>query len=1202
MFTRILHRPALAIVISIMFLFLGVLGIETLPKSQFPDIVPPTVEVAIAYPGASANVLVDSVLIPLEQSINGVQNMRYIVSDATSAGEATIRIFFEPGTDPNINVVNVQNRVNIMLNRLPPLVVREGILVSQVVPSMLMYVNIYSTDPSADQKFLYNFANVKVMPVIKRIQGMGLPRNLGNRSFAMRVWLNPDRLRAYNLSTEDVMKALSEQSVIGSPGRLGQATGMTSQSREYVLTYIGRYNKPEQYESIILKANPEGEILRLKDVGKVELGSEFFDIYSDINGHPACSIILKQAPGSNAATVIKEIKKELEQIKKESFPPGMDYELAYDVSSFLDASIDKVLHTLVEAFILVSLVVYMFLGDLRSTLIPTLAVPVSLVGTFFFLRLFGLSINLITLFAMVLAIGVVVDDAIVVVEGTHAKMAAKHLSPYRATMEVMQEISGAIIAITLVMTAVFIPVTFIPGPVGTFYRQFGIAMATAIMLSGLVALTLTPVLCAMILKPHSHAHTSQVKKQRGLWVILLYVVGGLLVLGGVTYLAYYLWGPVGLLLILLPFVRRPFERAFEKVTGGYTAILRRIATRRTLTMAVVGGFCAGIVVVNTKLATGFIPGEDQGIIYAVLQTPPGSTLEYTNAKSQELEAIAKEVEEVTSVTSLAGYEVLTEGRGSNAGTCLINLKNWSDRERTARQIIQELEKKCRRLTNVKLEFFEPPAVPGFGAAGGFAMRLLDKTNSTTADYKRLGEVTDKFMDALRKRKELKNLFTFYTADYPQYELIINNDVAMQKGVSIGKALDTLNILIGSTYEQGFVLFNQFYKVYVQALPEFRRLPADLDNLFVKSDRGEMVPYSAFMRIKKQQGLNEITRYNLYPSAAIQGAPAPGYSSGQALKAIQEVAAETLPRGYSIGWEGLSYDESRKGNESVYIFLIVVAFVYLILVGQYESFLLPLTVILSLPIGVFGSFFFLQATGLANDVWAQIGLIMLVGLLGKNAILIVEFAVQRRREGVPVHEAAIEGGKLRFRPIQMTSFAFIAGLIPLVVATGAGAIGNRTLGTSGVGGMLVGTVLGVLVIPGLYYLFGRIADGRKLLKDETDEPLSERIEQKREAEASFKREAVVEPKREIEDFFKLEAERFFERMKQELAPAFNKPPKDGEVHTSHLTNRPQEATMEVPLEAENQIANALVAVAMSGSDLITAEDPSTRVEQVTEKAN
>ena len=1045
--------------------------------------------------------------------------MRIITSSATSAGEAAIIIYFEPGTDPNINVVNVQNRVNIVLFQLPPLVVREGILVSQVVPSMLMYVNIFSTDPKADQKDLFNFANVYVMPRLKRIKGMGIPRNLGNRIFAMRIWLDPDRMRAYNLSSEDVMKALSEQSIIGSPGRLGQATGKTSQSIEYVLTYIGRFSKPEQYETIILKANPDGQLLRIKDIGTVELGPQFFDIYSDINGFPAASVVLKQAPGSNAAEVIEQIKEELKQIKKESFPPHMDYEFAYDVSKFLDASIEKVLHTLLEAFILVSLVVYMFLGDLRSTLIPTLAVPVSLIGTFFFLLLLGISINLITLFALVLAIGIVVDNAIVVVEAVHVKMAQKHLSPYRATLEVVHEISGAIIAITLAMTSVFIPVTFIPGAVGTFYRQFGITMATSIILSGLVALTLTPVLCAMILKPHDHtgpdsdtsdtdpqthtiedgtdSHTNN-GKGRADWGSSCFLrLGGLLVLGGITYVAYALWGAVGFLLILLPFVQGPFDRAVEKVTGGYAAFLRRIVTRRALTSFIVIGFGYVIYVVNTQLATGFIPGEDQGIIYAVLQTPPGSTLEYTNEKSQDLEKIAKQIKEVASVTSLAGYEVLTEGRGSNAGTCIINLKPWSERKRTARQIIVDLEEKCRRMSNVRLEFFEPPAVPGFGTAGGVSMLVLDKTFS--ADYQRLGDVTETFMAALKKRKEVSNLFTFYAANYPQYELIINNDVAMQKGVSIKAAMDNLNILIGSTWEQGFIRFNFFYKVFVQAKPEFRRYPEDLDNLFVKNDKGEMVPYSAFMTIKKKQGLNEITRYNLYTSAAIQCAPAKGYSTGQAIQAIKEVGKKTLPPGFDVGWSGLAYDEARKGNEAVYIFLIVIFFVYLVLVAQYESFVLPLAVILSLPVGLFGSFFFLQAMGLANDVYAQIGLVMLVGLLGKNAILIVEFAVQRRREGVSLEEAAVEGAKLRFRPIQMTSFAFIAGLVPLVVATGPGAIGNRTIGTAAAGGMLTGTVIGVLVIPGLYYLFGRIADKRSLISGEADEPLSEVFEhQSREA--------------------------------------------------------------------------------------------------------
>ncbi|HWG43281.1 MAG TPA: efflux RND transporter permease subunit [Gemmataceae bacterium] len=1059
MFAKFLHRPALAIVISVFILILGGLGIKSLPVSQFPAVAPPSVVVSVSYPGASAEVLVDSVLIILEQAINGVQDMRYMASSATSAGEATIQIIFKPGTDPNVAVVNVNNRIAIVKNRLPPIVEREGIIVMQAMTSMLMYVNVYSTDKSIDQNFLYNYVTVNVLPEIKRSQGIGSATILGNRAYAMRLFLNLDRMRAYNLSSDDVMKAVKEQSMIGSPGRLGQATGKTSQTVEYVLTWIGRYNKPEQYENIILKANPKGEILRLKDVAKVELGSSFYDLYSDMDGNPSAAIVLKQSPGSNASAVIEEVKEKLKEIKKDSFPPGMDFEVSYDVSSFLEASIEKVLHTLFEAFVLVALVVFLFLGDWRSTLIPTLAVPVSLIGTFFFMQMFGLSINLITLFALVLAIGVVVDDAIVVVEAVHAKMAEKHLSPYRATKEVVQEISGAIIAITLVMTAVFVPVTFMTGPVGVFYRQFGLTMATAIVLSGIVALTLTPVLCAMLLKPH----TNHAKKPGLLAVIWSYT---------------------------LPLLLRLFDRGVEKVTGGYAAVLRRIVTRRALTLFVIMGFGIAIYVVNVKLPSGFIPLEDQGMIYGIIQTPPGSTLEYTNAKSHELQAIAKDVEGVTSVSSLAGYEVLTEGRGSNAGTCLINLKNWSKRKRTSRQIIEELEEKGRQISNVKLEFFEPPAVPGFGAAGGFSVRVLDKTN--TMNYQQLGEATDKFMDALSKRKEVKGLFTFFASNYPQYELIINNDVAMQKGVSIGNAMDNLSILIGSTWEQGFVRFGQFFKVYVQASPDFRRFPSDFENMFVKNDHGEMVPYSSFMQIKKKQGLNEINRYNLYPSAAIQGAPAAGYSTGQAIQAIQEVAAETLPRGYDIGWEGLSYDEASKGNMAVIIFGIVVVFVYLVLVGQYESFMLPFAVILSLPVGLFGTFLFLQVMGLANDVYAQIGLVMLVGLLGKNAILIVEFAVQRRQEGLSLWEAAIEGGKLRFRPILMTSFAFIAGLLPLVVATGPGAIGNRTIGTAAVGGMLVGTLIGVLVIPGLYYLLGKIADGRYLLRDEVDTPLSETL--------------------------------------------------------------------------------------------------------------
>lgn len=1141
MFARFLHRPALAIVISLLILFMGGLSIKMLPISQFPSVAPPTVRVSVSYPGASAKILIDSTMVILEQAINGVPNMRYMMGDATSAGEGTITIVFEPGTDPRVAVMQVNNRVQAVKNNVPEIVQREGIIVQQNMTSMLMYVNVFSKDPNVDQNFLYNFSTVNVQREIKRIPGVGRANILGNRAYAMRVELDPDRMRAYKVSTDEVMEALNDQSMIGAPGRLGQATGVTSQTLEYVLTWVGRYKTPEEYEEIILRANPKGEILKLGDVADVRLGSSFYDLYSDLDGYPSAAIVLKQVPGSNAADVIEKVKEKLEEIKAERFPPGMDYAITYDVSAFLDASIEKVLHTLFEAFILVSLVVFLFLGDFRSTLIPTLAVPVSLIGAFMFINSFGMSVNLITLFALVLAIGVVVDDAIVVVEAVHEKMHTKHLGPYRATMEVVHEISGAIVAITLVMTAVFIPVTFVPGPVGVFYRQFGITMASAIVLSGVVALTLTPVLCAMILKPHGvratggfigmvNRHIDKMPESQagparlGLSAVLGVVVAAIsyfvfhnevvhnllheqivltdtkvyIIAAAIGVLAFFSFranfapddgkerkrGPIGVLL-------HYFDRGVEKVTAVYAAIVRRIIPLRLLTILLVGLFVFGIFAVNKVLPSGFIPQEDQGMIYGILQTPPGSTLEYTNSKSHELQALAKELDEVTSVASVAGYEVLTQGRGSNAGTVLINLKPWNERERTSKEIIEALEERGQEISNVKLEFFEPPAVPGFGMAGGFSLNLLDKTNS--ADYKALGEQTDRFMEALSKRKELKGLFTFFASDYPQYEIIIDNQAAMQKGVTIRDAMDSLGILVGSTWEQGFVRFGQFYKVYVQAKPEFRRFPRDLDNLFVKNDRDEMVPYSAFMRLEKRQGLNEISRYNLYPTAPIQGAPAKGYSSGQAIEAIKEVAAEVLPRGFDIGWRGLAYDESQAGDAAFYIFLIVVVFVYLVLVGQYESFIIPLGVIISLPIGVFGSFLLLRAMGLANDVYAQIGLVMLVGLLGKNAILIIEFAVQRRREGLSIMEAGIEGARLRFRPIMMTSFAFIVGLIPLVRATGAGAIGNRTIGSTGVGGMLVGTLIGVFVIPGLYYLVAKFADGKSLIRDEHDEPLSELFE-------------------------------------------------------------------------------------------------------------
>lgn len=1049
MFKKIIHRPVFAIVISVVILFLGALAIKQLPTSQFPQIAPTTVSVFIAYPGASADVLVKSSLITLENAINGVQGMRYISTDATSAGEATLNVVFDPGTDPNEAVVLVKTRVDQVMPLLPELVQKEGVIVTPIQPSMLMYVNLYSKNKSMDEKFLYNYATVNIIPEINRVKGIAKAQILGSRRYAMRIWLNPERMRAYNVSVDEVMKAIGEQSIIGRPGRIGQSSGIAAQSLEYVLTYKGQYNKPEEYEGIIIRANSQGENIKLKDIAKVELGSEFFDIYSNLDGDPSASIMLKQNYGSNANEVIEQVKLKLEEMKQ-NFPPGVDYNISYDVSQFLDASIEQVLHTLRDAFILVAVVVFIFLGDWRSTVIPIIAVPVSLIGAFFVMQIFGLSINLVTLFALVLAIGIVVDDAIVVVEAVHAKMEEKHVSPYKAVKEVMGEISGAIIAITMVMVSVFLPISFMTGPVGTFYRQFSITMASAIVISAVIALTLTPVLCAILLK-NNHGKPKKVN-------------------------------------LLTRFIDA-FNRGFEKLTGKYVVILKKIVNRKSVTWTVLLVFCAGIYVQNYFLPGGFIPSEDQGTIYAVIQTPPGSTLEQTNQVARNLQKICKEVDGVESVASLAGYEIMTEGRGSNAGTCLINLKSWGDREHTVTEIMEELEGKTRNLGAV-IEFFEPPAIPGFGSSGGFSMRLLDQNAST--DYHEFDKINKEFMANLGKRKELTGVFTFFAANYPQYELEFDNSAAMQKGVSIGKAMENLNILVGSTYEQGFIRFGQFFKVYVQSSPEFRSLPSDILNLYVKNDTGEMVPYSSFMKLKKTQGPNEITRYNMYNSASIRGLPAAGYTTADAIAAINETAVKTLPHGYKIAWEGLSFDEAQRGNEALYVFGVVLIFVYLVLAAQYESFILPLAVILSLPVGVFGSFFMLKAMGLANDIYAQVGLIMLVGLLGKNAVLIVEYAVQKRQSGATILDAAVEAATVRFRPILMTSFAFIAGLIPLIFAHGAGAIGNHTIGASALGGMFFGTVFGVLVIPGLYVIFAKLADGRKMIKNEDETPLTKDI--------------------------------------------------------------------------------------------------------------
>ncbi len=1052
MFQKFIHRPVLSIVISLIILLLGAIAMVQLPVTQFPSISPPKVNVTADYPGANGELLIKSVVIPLERAINGVPGIKYIDSDAGNDGECTISIIFELGTDPNIASVNVQNRVASVVNKLPPIVVREGVKITREESNMLMYLNLYSKDSTLDDKFLYNFADINILSELKKIDGVGFADILGNREYSMRIWLKPDKMLAYKISADEVLTSLNEQSLEASPGRTGESSGKKSQAFEYVLKYPGRFTTKEGYENVILRSNANGEILRLKDVADVEFGSSYYDLYSKLNGKTSAAIMIKQSYGSNASLVIKNIKQRMEEIKAASFPKGMDYEIGYDVSKFLDASIEKVLHTLLEAFLLVGLVVFIFLGDWRSTLIPAIAVPVSLVGTFAFMQMFGITLNLITLFALVLAIGIVVDNAIVVVEAVHAKMEEKHLNAKAATELAMSEISGAIIAITLVMAAVFIPVAFMSGPVGIFYRQFSITMATSIILSGVIALTLTPALCAIMLK-----NTHGIEKKK-------------------NWLNRFLTG---------------FNNWFNRVNAKYKGILGLIVNRRVVTFSTLILFCLGIWGINSRLPSGFIPNEDQGVFYAIILTPPGSTLERTDEISTQIQKIAQNIEGVKSVSSLAGFELLSEGNGSNTGTCLVNLKPWDERKHSAKEIIQELEEKTKDIEGATIEFFPPPAVPGYGAAGGFEGRLVDRAGS--GDYKKMETVSADFVKELNKRPELSSVFSFYSASYPQYVLNIDNEKAQQKGVTIDNAMNTLSILVGSDYETSFIKFDRQYKVMVQALPQYRELPEDILKLYVKNNRDEMVPYSAFMKMEKVMGLSQITRHNLFNSAEVSGGPAPGYSSGAALKAVEEVAKNKLPKGFGIDWAGISIDEARQGNQAIYIFLICLAFVYLLLAAQYESFLLPFPVILSLPAGIFGAFLLLSVLGLENNIYAQVAMVMLIGLLGKNAVLIVEFAVQKHKAGSTVLQAAIEGASVRLRPILMTSFAFIAGLIPLVIASGPGALGNRTIGAAAAGGMLFGTLFGVLIIPGLYFIFAKISERHILIENEEENPLTEDIE-------------------------------------------------------------------------------------------------------------
>jgi HAE1 family hydrophobic/amphiphilic exporter-1 len=1036
MFEVFIRRPVLATVISVIITFLGLLSLLGLPITQFPSIEPPSVTVTANYTGANSEVCAKTVATPLERAINGVPGMTYMQSVCSNNGITLITVFFEAGTDPDLATVSVQNRVTTVLDQLPEEVIKAGVVTEKEVNSMLMYLNITSEDSLYDEKFIYNFADINILHELKRINGVGLVEIMGARDYAMRVWLKPDRMATYHVSAQDVIAAIQNQNIEAAPGVTGISSDKEPQLLQYVLRYTGKFNEERQYLDIPVKATSDGSILRIRDIATIEFGSLDYDMISTTDGSPSASIMIKQRPGSNAREVIQNIKSRMQELKENFFPPGMDYNVSYDVSRFLDTSIHEVVKTLIEAFILVFIVVYLFLQDFRSTLIPAIAVPVSLIGTFFFMDLFGFSINLLTLFALVLAIGIVVDNAIVVVEAVHVKMQRDRLSPAEAAVASMKEIGGAIIAITLVMSAVFIPVGFMTGPIGVFYRQFSLTLAIAIIISGINALTLSPALCAMIMKEDHDHH-----------------------------------GKPGLLSKFFTV----FNRKYDSLETKYKQVTSRVVGRRWVITGSVLLLTAGVIAINDLLPSAFIPTEDQGMIYVNVTLPAGATVERTQQVLQDISDMSSKNEDVESVSTLAGYSLLNESAGASFGMAMISLKPWDERSRSVDDIIREFSQNGSTFYDAEIQFFPPPAIPGFGNASGFELRLQDRTNTS---FMNTMKVTRELVDKLNQRPEIENAFTNFDPNFPQYLLKVDYDKASQLGVTVKNSMDALQALVGSYYASNFIRFGQMYKVMVQTSPSFRSTPQDILKLYVKNDRDEMIPVSSFMSLERTYGPEQLTRYNMYTSSMISGEPANGYSSGEAIKAAQEVAAETLPRGYSYEWSGVSREEIKSSGQAIIIFMICLFFVYLLLAAQYESYILPLPVLLSLPAGIFGSYFFLWIAGLENNVYAQVALVMLIGLLGKNAILIVEFAVQCRKEGHSIISAAIDGAVVRFRPILMTSLAFVAGLIPLCIASGAGAIGNRSIGIAAAGGMITGTLLGVIVIPGLYVIFETISSRKR----------------------------------------------------------------------------------------------------------------------------
>ena len=1048
-----INRPVLSTVISIFIVILGVVGMLWLPITQYPDIAPPTIQVSTTYTGADAKTVLNSVIAPIEEQINGAEGMTYIQSTATNTGSATITVYFEQGFDPDMAAVDVQNRVAKAQSMLPAEVTRVGVITQKRQTSMLLVFSLLSPNGKFEQEFIENYMKINVIPQIQRVNGVGDAMVMG-ADYSMRIWLKPDAMAQHNLMPSDVSAALADQNIEAAPGQFGENGGTAFQ---YVMRYRGRLITPEEFDKIIIRADKDGNVLYLKDVATMELGRVSYGFKGKTNGHPAASAIIFQTAGSNATQVIKDVEAKINEAGKE-LPNGLEFNVSMNTNDFLYASIEEVIKTFIEAFILVFLVVYVFLQDLRSTIIPAIAIPVALIGTFFGLYLIGFSINLLTLSALVLAIAIVVDDAIVVVEAVHAKLDEGYTSARVAAIDAMREIGGAIVSITLVMMLVFIPVSFMSGTSGVFYRQFGLTMAIAIGLSALNALTLSPALCAVFLKPHKAE-------------------------GGSKKVSFVKAFHEGL------------NRNYEKLLVRYKKWTGFFINHKITAFGVVAASIVALAAMMMTTSTALVPNEDTGVLFCMVNMPPATSLDKTEATLAKVDKILAANPAVESRTEILGYSFIA-GQGNTYGTFIIKLKDWSEREKgqDATSVLGQLYGAVgQQIKDATVMMFQPPMISGYSVTSGFELQLQDKTGG---DINKFFQIYQQFIGALNQRPEIQQAYSTFNPTFPQY--MVNVDVAKTKqaGISPSVVLSTLQGYYGGMYVSNFNRFGKLYRVMMQADPSARISPETLNQVKVRVGN-EMSPITNFITLERVYGPDIISRFNLFTSISVSGTPNPGYSNGDAIKAIQEVAAQTLPMGYGYEFSGMTREEQNSSAAATAIvFGLCLLFVYLLLSAQYESYILPLSVILSIPLGLMGSFLFAKMFGVNNNIYLQIGLIMLIGLLAKNAILIVEFALDRRKTGMSIVGAAIAGAAARLRPILMTGFAMIIGLLPLMLANGVGANGNRSLGTGAVGGMLIGMILQVLIVPALFVAFQKIQEKIQPLKwkDTDNAEIDDQIEQ------------------------------------------------------------------------------------------------------------